>query len=153
MPLVYRCWPVVGIFVSIILVVACEEAIVQEPACSLYTVDAGQDKTIDRRSSDGIVMYAYNLYCWCFSLFCYVNCVIVCCLQAAANEVSCPFFHQLDGLEVTISLFRSQPQNAWLKQKPCEFAYTTHQIFCIMLDNEIRNSALSTTNWLLNDIV
>ena len=61
--LVYRCWPVVGIFVSLLLVAACEEPMVQEPACTLDTDGAEQTKAIDRRSSDGIVLYAYNLYC------------------------------------------------------------------------------------------
>lgn len=59
-------------------------------------------------------------------LFCYVccsrRCLIPCRLQVAANEVLYPFLHQLDGLKVTILLLRSQLQNVWLKQKPCELA-------------------------------
>ena len=109
-PLGYHCSSVVAIFVSVIVIVACGRSRAVESACSPYTHDdAAQNK--DRRSSEGIAMYANNLFCLCF-LFCCVNCTIVGRLQLAANEVPSPFLHQLDGLEVIILVLRSQLQSA-----------------------------------------
>lgn len=106
-PLGYHCSLVVAIFVSVILIVAFGRSLAVESPCSPYTRDDAGQK--DRRSSEA--MYANNLFCLCF-LFCYVNCTIVRRLELAANEVSSPFLHQLDGLEVIILVLRSQLQNA-----------------------------------------